>query len=137
MTLFNHILQWAENRSLLIQQDDDNIVFQTDGQAGSWISRVKVMEEDGMIFILSAYPFHVAQERREAAALALGEITSGLKLGTFYLDEEDGQINFRLGQFLWPTDEEETTQRVNNMIMLALSVVDTYYRKMLALAAEE
>lgn len=137
MTLWNHVLQWAENRSLLIQRGETDIVFQTDGQAGSWISRVKVMEEDGMIFVLSAYPFHVAPERRSAAALALDEFTSGLKMGTFYLDKEDGQINFRLGQFLWPEDDVQTAQRVNNMIMLSLGVVDAYYRKMMALAAEE
>ena len=135
--IFDKIMKWAREQQLLIQTGEDDIVFQVDGQSGSWISRVKAMEEDGMIFILCAYPFQVPPEMRAKAALVLNEISSNLKLGTFYLDPEDGQINFRLGQFLWPYEEAETDQRVRNIIMLAMSATDSYYQEMLALTAEE
>ena len=135
--IFEKILQWAKEQQLLIRQGEDDIVFQVNGQSGSWISRVKAMEEDGMIFVLSAYPFSVPPEKRAEVALALNEISSNLKLGIFYLDEEDGQINFRLGQFLWPEEEEETDQRVRNIIMLAMGTTDNYYQRMLELAGEE
>ena len=137
MTILEHILQWAEKNSLFVQKSEVDIIFQSDGDAGSWLSRVRAIEEDGMIFILSAYPFQVAPENRAEAALFLGELNSNIKLGCFYLDPDDGQINFRLGQFLWPMEYEETAQRVENMIMLAMSVMNSYYRKMMALAAEE
>ena len=136
-TVFEHVLQWAQEQQLLTTQGEDDIVFQVNGRDGSWISRVKAIEEDGLIYILCAYPFHVVQSRRAQAALALDRISSELKLGVFYLDQEDGQINFRMGQFIWPLDPEETAQRVQNLIMLAMSVADNYYRRMLALAAEE
>jgi hypothetical protein len=135
--IFEKILQWASEQQLLIRPGEDDIVFQVNGQSGSWISRAKAMEEDGMIFVLSAYPFAVPPEKRAEVALALNEISSNLKLGIFYLDEEDGQINFRLGQFLWPEEEEETDQRVRNIIMLAMGTTDNYYQKMLELAGEE
>ena len=137
MTIIEHIQQWAQKNNLLVQTSEIDIIFQTDGDAGQWISRARAIEEDGMIFVLSAYPFHVAPEKRAAAALTLGEINSNIKLGSFYLDPADGQINFRLGQFLWPMEDEETAQRVENMIMLALSITNNYYRKMMALALEE
>ena len=136
MTIFEQTLQWAKEQQLLIQQGEDYIDFQVNGQAGSFLSRVKALEEDGMVFVICAYPFRVAKEKRAEAALALDDITRELKLGAFYIDEEDGQINFRLGQFLWPVDEAETNQRLRNMIMLAVSVADTYYQKILALAVE-
>ena len=136
MTIFEQTLQWAKEQQLLIQQGEDCIDFQVNGQAGSFLSRVKALEEDGMVFVICAYPFRVAKEKRAEAALALDDITRELKLGVFYIDEEDGQINFRLGQFLWPVDEAETNQRLRNMIMLAVSVTDTYYQKILALAVE-
>lgn len=137
MSMFEMILQWAREQQLLVQQGEDDIVFQVNGQSGSWISRVKAMEEDGMLFLLSAYPFRVPPEKRAQAALALGEISGNLKLGAFYLDEESGQISFRLGQFLWPEDEAETDRRLRNIIMLAMSATDSYYQRMLALAVEE
>ncbi|MBP0981642.1 MAG: YbjN domain-containing protein [Oscillospiraceae bacterium] len=136
MTIFEQTLQWAKEQQLLIQQGEDYIDFQVNGQAGSFLSRVKALEEDGMVFVICAYPFRVAKEKRAEAALALDDITRELKLGAFYINEEDGQINFRLGQFLWPVDEAETNQRLRNMIMLAVSVADTYYQKILALAVE-
>lgn len=136
MTIFEQTLQWAKEQQLLIQQGEDYIDFQVNGQAGSFLSRVKALEEDGMVLVICAYPFRVAKEKRAEAALALDDITRELKLGAFYIDEEDGQINFRLGQFLWPVDEAETNQRLRNMIMLAVSVADTYYQKILALAVE-
>ena len=136
MTIFEQTLQWAKEQQLLIQQGEDYIDFQVNGQAGSFLSRVKALEEDGMVLVICAYPFRVAKEKRAEAALALDDITRELKLGAFYIDEEDGQINFRLGQFLWPVDEAETNQRLRNMIMLAVSVTDTYYQKILALAVE-
>lgn len=137
MIIYDKILQWAGEQKLLIQQGEDDIVFQVNGQSGSWLSRVKALDEDGMIFVLCAYPFAVPEDYRADAALELDEISSNLKLGTFYLDENDGQINFRLAQFLWPDDEAETERRVRNIIMLAMNVTDTYYEQMMELAAEE
>ena len=137
MTIYEHILQWANDKNLRFQQSEQDIVFFSNGQIGDWISRVRAIEEDGMIFVLSAYPFYVDPEDREAAALALCEINCTLKTGTFYLDPEDGQINFRLGQFLWPTNDEETAQRVDYLIMLAMGAMDAYYQTMLDIADEE
>lgn len=137
MSIFELILRWAEEQQLLVRQGEDDIVFQVNGQSGSWLSRAKAIEEDGLLLLLSAYPFRVPPEKRAEAALALDEISARLKLGTFYLDEEDGQISFRLSQFLWPDDEAETDRRVRAIILLAMHTTDAYYRKLLALAAEE
>lgn len=137
MSIFEMILRWAKENRLLFQQGEDDIVFQVNGQNGSWISRAKAIEEDGMLFLLSAYPFHIPPEKREKTAVILDNISSRLKLGTFYLDREDGQISFRLGQFLWPCDEAETDKRIRSIIMLAMNTTDSYYQKLLALTSEE
>ena len=136
MGIFEHILRWAEEQQLLFRRGEDDIIFQVNGQSGSWLSRVKAIEEDGLILVLSAYPFRVPPEKRAEAALELDRLSGNLKLGTFYLDREDGQISFRLGQFLWPDDAAETDRRVRSMILLAMHTADSYYQKMLSLAAE-
>ena len=137
MSIFSNILEWAREQQLLIQQGEDDIIFQVNGQSGSWMSRVKALEEDGMVLVLCAYPFLVPEEKRADMALALHEISRNLKLGTFYLDEKDGQINFRLGQFLWPYEEEETDQRARMLIMLAMKTTDDYFQKLLMLCEED
>ena len=75
MSMFELILRWAREQQLLVQQGEDDIVFQVNGQSGSWISRVKTLEEDGMIFVLCDYPFRVPPEKRAEAALVLDEIS--------------------------------------------------------------
>lgn len=137
MRMFERILRWAEEQQLLVQRGEDDIVFQVNGQSGSWLSRVKALEEDGLLIVLCAYPFRVPPEKRAEAALTLDQLSSHLKLGAFSLDGEDGQISFRLSQLLWPDDGEETDRRLRSMILLAMSATDSYYRKMLALAAED
>lgn len=137
MRMFEMILRWAEEQQLLVQRGEDDIVFWVNGQSGSWLSRAKVLEEDGMVLLLSAYPFRVPPETRVETALALGTVNSRLKLGAFYLDPEDGQISFRLSQFLWPCDETEMDQKIRDLILLAMYTTDAYYPRMLALAAEE
>ena len=135
MTILECMLQWAESVGIQVNTDGNNLLFPVDGENGSWLARVSALEEDGLLFIVTAYPFHVVGDARLDAAIALAEITSQLKLGAFYIDQANGQINFRLGQKI-PSGEVRL-QWVADWIMTAMSVTDGYYRKMMALAAEE
>ena len=88
-----------------------------------------------MLFVVTAYPLQLPRGRRSQVALELGELTSRLKLGAFYVDENDGQINFRLGQFLCDQTDEVLSATIVKLIMIAMNVTDTYFRKMMSLAA--
>jgi|GEM_PF-3282196 len=135
MTILECMLQWAESVGIQVSADGNNLLFPVDGETGSWLARVTAMDEDGLLFIVTAYPFQVAEHARLNASVALAEITSQLKLGAFYMDHTNGQINFRLGQKI--PDGEVRLQWVADWIMTAMNVTDGYYRKMMALAAEE
>ena len=135
MKLLDCMTEWAKQVDVQVKIEEESIFFPVNGDNGSWFARVSALEEDDIIFIVTAYPFQIARERRLEAAAALNKITSQLKMGAFYIDLEDGQINFRLSQKIG--SKEEKGQWVSELIMLAMKVTDSYYRKMMGFAAEE
>ena len=134
MKLLETMVAWAKKTGIQVKQEEKSIYFPVNGDNGSWFARVSALEDDDVIFIVTAFPFQVAEERRLETAAALGKITSQLKMGAFYIDMEDGQINFRLSQKIG--SEEEKEQWVSELIMLAMQVTDSYYRRMMGFAAE-
>ena len=132
MKLLDYILKWAESEKLEIKKEEDGIVFQVNGKSGSWYARVGGIEDEKILFVVTAYPFQVTESERTKAAISLMETTSQLKMGAFYIDMEDGQINFRLSQIIFENEEEQ----IQDLVMLAMSVTDTYYRKIMKLASD-
>lgn len=128
------MMAWAKKAVVEVKQEEESIYFPVNGDNGSWFAKVSALEEDGVVFIVTAFPFQVAEERRTETAVALGKITSQLKMGAFYVDMEDGQINFRLSQKIG--SEEEMEQWVSELIILAMRITDSYYRRMMGFAAE-
>ena len=135
MTIETGMLNWAEQAGVEVQTERGSILFPVNGESGSWLAKVNAFEEDNMLFILTAYPFHVAEKGRANAMAVLADITSQLKMGAFYMDLADGQINYRLGQQI--PDGEERQAWIERFILVAMNVTDMYYRKIMALAAVE
>lgn len=135
MRLLDEILQWAETEQIEVKKEEEGILFPVNGDNGNWYARVGALEEDDIIFVVTAYPFHVAESARAKTALALGKITSQLKVGAFYMDEEDGQINFRLSQKISTKEYREVW--IREFIMLAMKATDNYFKKMMSFAVEE
>ena len=129
------MLQWAERTGVEVQRENGSILFPVNGESGSWLAKASAFEEDDLLFILTAYPFHVAEKGRADAMTALAEITSQLKAGAFYMDPADGHINYRLSQQIPGGEDREAW--VERFILVAMNVTDLYYRKMMALAAVE
>ena len=132
MNLLDCILKWAKEGNLDVKKEEDGIIFHVNGKSGSWYARVGGIEDEKILFVVTAYPFQVTESERLKAAISLMEITSQLKMGAFYIDMEDGQINFRLSQIIF--DLENEADRIQDLIMLAMSVTDTYYKKIMKLA---
>ena len=135
MSLLDEIIQWAEEEKIQFKREEEGILFPVNGDNGSWYARVSALEEEDMVFIVTAYPFHVAEGAREKTAVELGKLTSHLKMGAFYIKMEDGQINFRISQKV-STDEHRAVW-VREFILLAMNATDSYFRKMMGFAAEE
>ena len=135
MTIEAAMKRWAEEAGVVTQEENGSILFSVNGESGSWIAKTIAFEEDNLLYVLTAYPFQVAEKGRTAAMAALGEITSQLKVGAFYMNPEDGHINFRLGQQI--PEGEERAEWIERFIMVAMNVTDEYYRKIMALAAVE
>ena len=134
MELLDYVLKWVNEEKIEIKREEEGIVFSVNGDNGSWYARVSVMEEEQILFIVTAYPFQVPERMRTKAVVALGNITSKLKMGAFYMDMEDGQINFRLSQKISLGEESEIWMK--ELIMLAMKVTDAYFRDMMKLAIE-
>lgn len=135
MKLLKTVIEWADKAGVQVKQEEESIFFTVTGDNGSWFARVSALEEDGVVFIVTAFPFQISEERRLETAAALGKITSQLKMGAFYMDIDDGQINFRLSQKV--VSEDDAEDWVNELITLAMTVTDAYYRKMMGFAAEK
>ena len=135
MKLLKTVIEWADKAGVQVKQEEESIFFTVTGDNGSWFARVSALEEDGVVFIVTAFPFQITEERRLETAAALGKITSQLKMGAFYMDIDDGQINFRLSQKV--VSEDDAEDWVNELITLAMTVTDAYYRKMMGFAAEK
>jgi len=132
MTILECILDWAKTAGIEANPYNNSILFPAEGENGRWAARLTAIEEDDMLFIVTAYPFPIAEHLRIDAALALADITSRLKAGAFYADQEDGQINFRIGQKI--CKGEERAAWVEEWISTAMTVTDSYYAKMKELA---
>ena len=135
MKLLETIIDWAKQTKVEIKQEEESIYFPVNGDNGSWFARVSALEEDGVIFIVTAFPFQVAEERRTETAIALGNITRQLKMGAFYIRVEDGQINFRISQKI--STEANRDIWIREFILLAMNATDSYFRRMMGFAAQE
>ena len=135
MSLLDEILQWAEEEKIQFKREEEGILFPVNGDNGSWYARVSALEEEQMVFIVTAYPFHVAEGAREKTAVALGQLTSQMKMGAFYIRVEDGQINFRISQKI--STEANRDIWIREFILLAMNATDSYFRRMMGFAAEE
>lgn len=135
MSLLDEILQWAEEEKIQFKREEEGILFPVNGDNGSWYARVSALEEEQMVFIVTAYPFHVAEGAREKTAVALGQLTSQMKMGAFYIRVEDGQINFRISQKI--STEANRDIWIREFILLAMNATDSYFRKMMGFAAQE
>jgi len=135
MSLLDEIIQWAEEEKIQFKREEEGILFPVNGDNGSWYARVSALEEEQMVFIVTAYPFHVAEGAREKTAVALGQLTSQMKMGAFYIRVEDGQINFRISQKI--STEANRDIWIREFILLAMNATDSYFRRMMGFAAEE
>ena len=135
MTIESAMERWAKKAGVVTQAEKGSILFSVNGESGSWLAKAMAFEEDNLLFILTAYPFQVSEKGRADAMIALAEITSQLKIGAFYMDSEDGHINYRLGQQI--PEGEDREEWIERFIMVAMNVTDEYYRKIMTLAAVE
>ena len=135
MTIEAAMKRWAEEAGVATQAENGSILFSVNGESGSWIAKAIAFEEDNLLYVLTAYPFQVSEKGRADAMAALAEITSQLKVGAFYMDPEDGHINYRLGQQI--PEGEDREEWIERFIMVAMNVTDEYYRKIMTLAAVE
>ncbi|MBE6008118.1 MAG: YbjN domain-containing protein [Lachnospiraceae bacterium] len=132
MNISDSISRWAESSGLEAKVIEGSILFPVENGDVSWIARVTALEEDGMVYIVTAYPFDVTEEKRVDVMKKINEINIQLKMGTFYIDNDDGQVNFRLGQ--WVTDGESRDRWVSELIFIAMNVTGTYYKMFMDMA---
>ena len=135
MSILDAILKWAEEQQIKFKREEEGILFPVNGENGSWYTRVCALEEQQMLFIVTGYPFRVPEGAREKTAVELGNITGQLKMGAFYINMEDGQINFRVCQKI--STEAHRGIWIREFTILAMKLTDMHFKKMKEFATEE
>ena len=93
---------------------------------------IGVKDETDTIVITSRMPFEVKEEKRIDVALAVVAANFGRAYGVFDFNLDNGNIYFKLNDFLLNGDLNE--ELLDVMLTISLHVVDEYNDKFLALA---
>ena len=105
--------------------DDDLVISMTvRGEDLPQPTIVRVMEDRGVVQILSPIPAKIPEDKRIEAAVAVATANYGMINGCFDYDMSDGEIRFRVAQGYMGI--EMTDELVGYMLRIAFFTTDKY-----------
>ncbi len=88
-----------ENDFKFDAHDDDLVITMTvHGEDLPQPTIIRVLDERDVFQILSPIPYHIPEDKRVDAAVAVSVANYGMINGSFDLDMSDGEIRFRVAQ---------------------------------------
>ena len=114
------------------KDEEKNLVyFPVNGENMPLQFLIFVDEERQLVRVLSQLPFHIGEDKRMEAAIAVCVANYGMVDGSFDYDISEGSIIFRMcASYL---DSEVTTGLMQYLIQCACVSVDNYNHRFLAL----
>ncbi len=95
-SLGDQIATYLQAKELKFEQLDAELLrLRFNSQAGSWISLIRINEDDQFCAIYSVFPIAIPAQRREELAALLMSQNYDLTYGSFEMDDEDGELRFR------------------------------------------
>jgi len=91
------VLELFRAKEWSYELDEENHLVRSgiNGDNGQWRIIVSPSDEDEVCLMLSIFPQRCPEHRRAACARLLARINFGMLVGSFEMDFEDGQINFK------------------------------------------
>lgn len=124
--------------------DDRDWHYQTEEQEDKLLIRLRVTGDDlpmditfiansrkQCVEIFSSMPFHIAEDKRIDAALAVSIVNNSLINGTFDFDIKDGEMHFRVNQSY--VDATIGVDTMTYLFSIVVNTVDDYNDKFLML----
>ncbi len=103
------IAQYLQDREIRCEVVEDTLIrMQFAHPLGTWVSVIRVEEEQQVIVVYSAFPILIPPYLLEETALQFMNENFDLIYGSFELDEENGELRYRstlLNSRVWETDE--------------------------------
>ena len=104
-----------------------------DGTSARWVFYVHIEAGERYVAVYSVFPFDAPEEHRAATAELLTRINSGLVIGNFEIDLEDGEI---LGKTsLSAADDLVSTAAISRLVEANLEAMDRYFPAIAAVAS--
>jgi hypothetical protein len=136
--LLRRVVECLRGSDWTIEVDDDlgSVLVDTDTE---WSVQVIVRDEDSRIIAYAIGLDDVSPQHRREVVDFTAMANSGLLVGNFEIDLDDGEIGVRVGVDLdgVTLDDDSLTALLNNMLGSALGVLEQYGAAIEAVAAGE
>lgn len=129
MTVREEVLAFAEKNHLPLQERTEQgqsiFSFSISGVKGKYAAFALCMEEERMLTFFVDCNIRVEEPQRGAICAYLMELNFQLKLGTFQMDPQTGDITVRACQYLFGNETEQAVL-VERVILLCGLIADHY-----------
>lgn len=98
-------IPWAQLN--LEPEAPDQICIMIDGKNGRYEGHALCLEEEGLFVFYTLLGVRVPEEKREKLSLLLMGLNYRLKTGSFFIEEETGELTVRTTQYLMGADWEK------------------------------
>ncbi|MEG2518978.1 MAG: YbjN domain-containing protein [Oscillospiraceae bacterium] len=117
------IKNWCEKNNVSAETAGERVSFSVDGANGSFPAALLALEEDRALVCLYGVQTLVPKELRAEAAQRLSDINLPIKLGAAFLNNENGELSYRVTQLL-PENDEEAAALTERALLLSSSTMD-------------
>jgi hypothetical protein len=102
--LLDLLEKWAAAQDLhaVADHETSSVRFHFRGNTGEWLCTGICEEGPLVVQALCRLPVRVPAERRPEAGLVLHRLNARIRIGSYSLDAQDGEVTFRVPMPIWP-----------------------------------
>ncbi len=113
-----------ENWSFTLLKDKPTLVAHFEGEHGRWQCFAKAREEAKQFIFYSLCPVKVPLDKRPAVAELLMRVNSGMILGNWEMDYEDGEVRYKTS--IDVKGDRLTHPVIKNLVYVNCRIMDKY-----------
>ena len=103
---------------------DDLVMFECQGESGTWHCHVCSLEDSRVVMVYSVCPFTVDPDQFAAMSEFITRANFGMVVGNFEMDFSDGELRFRTSMSLGSTELD--SNQCNQLLGWNLTIMDHY-----------
>lgn len=135
--MFDQVVNFfvSDNWSFTRLQNEPVLYTAIRGQHGEWNCFAQIREEQEQFVFYSVCPVTVPEEKRIAIAEFLARANSGIVLGNFEMDFEDGEIRYKTS--IDVTDDFLSQALIKRLVYANVGMMDEYLPGIQSVITEE